>query len=269
MSRPVEHTDVGAYALGLLEGGDKVVFEAHLAGCERCRRDLREFGEMGPLRRLLADVHPDAFLPVPRSPAPVLGWDRRPEPPFAVPNAPVAEPRPLPGGAAVHDLGAARRARDARERRGVRRASRALAAVAASAVLIVAGVAIGGGFEGSQGHGPSADLMLTGERHPATGTVRGVGEVTAAVALETRGWGSHVGIELRGVYGPLTCNLVVVGKDGRREVVGNWTVPEKGYGVPANPAPLVFHGGTSIPRERIDRFEVDTSDGRVLVTVPM
>mgnify|MGYP001329640511 CR=1 FL=1 len=30
MSSPVEHTDVGAYALGLLEEDDRRAFEAHL-----------------------------------------------------------------------------------------------------------------------------------------------------------------------------------------------------------------------------------------------
>ncbi|SEF83549.1 Putative zinc-finger [Thermomonospora echinospora] len=34
------HTDVGAYALGLLEEDDRRAFEAHLAGCAACRAEL-------------------------------------------------------------------------------------------------------------------------------------------------------------------------------------------------------------------------------------
>jgi hypothetical protein len=33
-------------------------------------------------------------------------------------------------------------------------------------------------------------------------------------------------------------------------------VPEKGYGGPGSPAPLITHGGTAVPRGQLDRFEV-------------
>jgi anti-sigma factor RsiW len=37
-----EHTDVGAYALGLLEPEDRRAFEEHLAGCPACAAELAE-----------------------------------------------------------------------------------------------------------------------------------------------------------------------------------------------------------------------------------
>ncbi|WP_018658395.1 zf-HC2 domain-containing protein [Actinomadura flavalba] len=40
MNPPVEHTDVAAYALGVLEPGDRAAFETHLASCARCRDEL-------------------------------------------------------------------------------------------------------------------------------------------------------------------------------------------------------------------------------------
>lgn len=45
----VEHTDVAAYSLGLLEPSDKLDFEAHLASCESCAAELAEFSAMAEL----------------------------------------------------------------------------------------------------------------------------------------------------------------------------------------------------------------------------
>ncbi|GAA3942670.1 hypothetical protein GCM10023085_25510 [Actinomadura viridis] len=42
MSSEAEHTDVGAYALGLLDGDDRSAFEAHLPHCGSCAAELRE-----------------------------------------------------------------------------------------------------------------------------------------------------------------------------------------------------------------------------------
>jgi hypothetical protein len=51
----VEHLDVGAYALGLLEEQDRTAFEAHLADCPSCHADLAEFS---PLKALLTGLGP-------------------------------------------------------------------------------------------------------------------------------------------------------------------------------------------------------------------
>lgn len=39
----VRHSDVAAYALGVLDEGARNLFEGHLARCARCRRDIAEF----------------------------------------------------------------------------------------------------------------------------------------------------------------------------------------------------------------------------------
>lgn len=40
------HTDLGGYVLGVLEPEEAAAFEAHLAGCQECRRDLEELGSV-------------------------------------------------------------------------------------------------------------------------------------------------------------------------------------------------------------------------------
>jgi len=50
-----EHTDVGAYALGLLEPQDRRAFEEHLAECPACAAELAELSEM---KSLLSDLGP-------------------------------------------------------------------------------------------------------------------------------------------------------------------------------------------------------------------
>jgi hypothetical protein len=50
-----EHTDVGAYALGLLEPEDRQAFEEHLAGCPACAAELAELSGM---KSLLSDLGP-------------------------------------------------------------------------------------------------------------------------------------------------------------------------------------------------------------------
>lgn len=42
MNSRVEHTDVGAYALGLLDEDDRLAFEAHLLRCRSCEVELTE-----------------------------------------------------------------------------------------------------------------------------------------------------------------------------------------------------------------------------------
>ncbi|GAA1534508.1 anti-sigma U factor RsuA [Actinomadura kijaniata] len=244
MTPPVDHTDVGAYALGLLEDEDRRAFEAHLRGCERCRAEL---AEMSGLASLLTDMGP-----VPD--AEQDGGDA---------------PEPSEPSAQVIDLMRRSRERDRRARRG----TYAIGAVAAAA-LLATGTVIGASATddappvagGGHSHGPAQALVVWGERRSGQNTERGVSGV---VGLESKGWGTHVGLELRGVRGPLRCRLEAVSRTGERAVVTGWRVPDQGYGVPGSPNPLVTHGGTAISRQELSRFEVRIEGGGTLLTIPV
>ncbi|MFE2233554.1 zf-HC2 domain-containing protein, partial [Streptomyces sp. NPDC059442] len=97
------HLDAGAYALHALPPADEAAFEAHLATCEACRREVREFREAAA--RLGAA---DPMAPPPDLRARVLDEisrvrqlrATRPGPGPAPARGPGARVRPAPLGAA-------------------------------------------------------------------------------------------------------------------------------------------------------------------------
>jgi Putative zinc-finger len=223
------HTDVAAYALGLLEEPERSAFERHLEACPSC---TAEHAELSGLRPLLAGIPPAAV---------VDPLELRP-------------PRPAQ---VVHP-------------RWWRRDG--LAHAAAAVVLIIVGFLIGSWVAGGdEGHGdnihrPAGELLLYGERRSATDAATGV---TGIVGLEDRGFGTHVALELRGVPGPERCRLVAVSRTGAEETVVSWAVPDRGYGVPGAPDPLVIHGGTAFARPDIARFEIDADGRGTILTIPL
>jgi hypothetical protein len=237
------HTDVGAYALGLLEEPDRRAFEAHLATCAHCHEELAE------LRGVAAALD---GMPLVET----------------LPHTPVTD------AAIVTDL--VRRRADLARRR---RRSRTLLGAAAGLVLLAGGAGTGmaladGGDRGPERApvvaAPPADgaqaLLAAGERRTATDPGTGVSGV---VAWEPKLWGARVALRLGRVRGPLECRLVAVSPGGRTRVVTGWSVPPKGYGVPGSPAPLTVQGGVAVQPAEIERFEVRTDDGRMLLTLPV
>ncbi|GAA4207801.1 anti-sigma U factor RsuA [Streptosporangium oxazolinicum] len=241
MTSRVEHTDVGAYALGILGEPDRAAFSDHLATCPPCTAELRELSGVadalagiGPLRD--GDGADDASGTGERGPAEVVSLLRR------------------------------RKAADRRARRGT-----FVIGAAAAVTLVAGGIAVGTSISGESGsvpvghsaHGPAEDAYRAGT--PLAGT--GAPGVTGGLVLETKGWGTHAALELKGVRGPLECELIAVSSTGERRVVTGWAVPERGYGVSGSPEPLYVHGGVAWGPGGIDRFEVRTTGGDTLLTV--
>jgi Putative zinc-finger len=232
----VAHTDIGAYALGLLEEDDRLAFEDHLDDCVSCAAEL---GGLGAIRSLLAGI------------GPVEVGDE--------------EPEDLSGN--ITSLVDRRRREDRRRRRGT------LVIGLAAGVALVAGgvtagsaiVAPGGGGEHQHGS-PAADVLANGVRHSATDpSTHAVG----IVATRAEPFGTEVGLDLANVHGPLTCRLVAVMRSGQQQPVTEWAVPPKGYGVPGSPDHLQVHGGISVKPSDISRYDVLIEGGGTLVTIPV
>lgn len=116
--------------------------------------------------------------------------------------------------------------------------------------------------------GTAAALIIGG---PFTATDPGT-QVSATVALEKKAWGTETVLELKNLKGPQKCSLIAVGKNGERETLTSWSVPDWGYGIPGATTekakkPLYVHGGAAFEPNQISHFEVMTFDGKRLVEV--
>jgi hypothetical protein len=226
----VAHTDVAAYALGLLEQPDRQAFEVHLASCPACAAEL---AELAGLAGLLAGQDPPGPADEPFGEASVVRLVRR---------------------------------RAAAQRHRAR--WQAAGAAAAAVVLLSGGVAAGiAAASGRSAHpaGPSAAITLQGQRHAATNPGTGA---RAVVGLVAQAWGTQVTLDLSGVRGPLRCELVAVSRSGERRVIAWWMVPSPGYGVPGHPGHLVLAGSSSVPRDQLALLIVSVVGGPTLVSVP-
>ncbi|WP_373296985.1 anti-sigma factor family protein [Streptomyces brasiliensis] len=245
---PNEHETVGAYALGILDDAEATAFEAHLAGCEWCAQQLDELAGMEPMLAALADLPGAGSTP-------------------SIGESLSAKPTPRLVEKLVDEVS---------ERRALKR-RRSFFMLAAAAALIVGGPLAVLAASGGSDHGD--DTMAVGPAQAAFQTMTDkksatdpATHVTATVAVEKKNWGTHAVLQLKNVTGPQKCSLIAVGKNGERETVTSWSVPNWGYGI-ANAKseeaknPLYVHGGAAFSPNQIDHFEVMTFDGKKLVDV--
>lgn len=85
------------------------------------------------------------------------------------------------------------------------------------------------------------------------------GQVTARITPAAKAWGTAVRMQLTGVREGETCSLVVVSRDGQREVAASWRVNYSGV--------VDVQGATALPASEIASYDVVTLDGRQLVSV--
>ncbi len=237
------HTDVAAYVLGVLGEEDHARFEAHLLECPDCQVELVEMYHL-----------PDILDMVKKS------W----------PDPPVKGPGPR-----VLRMLLADAAKSNRRRKVVR-----LATAAAVLVLVVGGPLTVLSLTDREAvitqASPTITTTASSTAVPDAGPDGGAAPfgwsesgnaVGAEVTVQSKEWGSVVELELRGVTGPMTCQLIAYSRSGSAVSVNSWGVPAKGYGVPGSPDPLVVTGSTSLQTADIERFEVHKQDGTVLATV--
>lgn len=138
------------------------------------------------------------------------------------------------------------------ERRRARRRRVLAGAAAAVAAAALAGL---GGVTLSATEDPPAQPPVAS----VSGTSDGMG---LAVRAWDREWGTAVEASVSGVPEGERCSLVAVGHDGSREVAATWVVPTSGY----EGGRLSVDGGVGLRSDQVERFEVVTLEGDVLVS---
>lgn len=234
MSMPPAHVDIAGYLFGMLDPVEYRYVEEHLRGCEACRREVTVLREM---EDSLEHVPPELFLDGPD------------------PDAELLLQRTL------------RAARAQSAPAGWSGGRWLLSAAAAVAVVVAVGggIAIGrAGVEPTVVAGPSPSVSVTpagtkvgSKTDPSTGATF---EVTVTPAT---GW-----VRIRGTVGGVKegtrCRMVVVGRDGAREVAGSWMI-----GTKAATEGLPVDGEALVAPDDVTAVEIVTTDGDLLVSVPV
>ncbi|GAA2086310.1 anti-sigma U factor RsuA [Actinomadura alba] len=131
---------------------------------------------------------------------------------------------------------------------------------AAAAIILVIGVLGGlawsGGAEVRPPTGVPSAPPVAAEQVSATDPRT---HVSAQVGIDGKAWGTAVAIRLNGAPPGTRCQIMAVGKDGRRDIAGGWQVVYSGY--------ATFYGSTMITRDQLKGFEIRTLDGRMLLTI--
>jgi RNA polymerase sigma-70 factor (ECF subfamily) len=226
-----EHqTDLlGAYVLGVLEPGEEMGVQRHLDTCEMCRREV---GELREMEAALGELPPEAFIEGP------------------------------PDGA---DLLLQRTLREMRaETSRENRVRRVL--WAAAAVVVVAGVLVGGTVlgRGTAPTGTVAQPAPSASEVPGTRHLTGSGPTgtTMAVAvIPAAGW-VRLAASVFEIPAGQKCELVVVAKDGTERVAGSWLVSPAGE---ANGTMLT--GSALVPVDQVSKVLVRNLTGQTFVSV--
>jgi hypothetical protein len=236
---------LGAYSLGALDPAEAREVEGHLTGCPECRRELAELTE---LRDLLGEVPPEAFLDGPPDDGDLLlarimrtARAERSQPSAARAAAPVAV------------------------RRRWRRPVAVAAAVAVAAGAFGGGLALGGSRQTGTPSARATASAAPSATFPA-GTIDinehdpGTGVGMAVQVVPKIGWVEWFGT-FTGVKPGTHCVLIIVTKAGQRVPSGAWIAPKN-----ANTVPLSLAGTAIVAPNQVSGLELDTTDGKPLVT---
>jgi anti-sigma factor RsiW len=238
--------ELGAYVVGALEPDEAQELRRHLADCPVCQA---EYQDLSSAATLLAEVPAEAFEPAAGFGADPAGWERLRA------RAGLAPPPIVPQRGWKPEAPTPRPDARARSRSRLRWPSRPGASAALSGALVA--LAAAGVFVGVQTAGGSpADTDTVSAANSATG-------VSGTVEYRPADWGSWVQVTLKGVPRGDNCVMYAVDFDGNRSVAGSWWVPYSGEQSATIP------GGVAMEASNIRQFVVETTNGQVLLTVPV
>jgi anti-sigma factor RsiW len=213
--------ELGAHALGLLDAAQSRAVEEHLAGCPACRR---EWEELRGMVDLLDDVPPEAFLDGP-------------------PDA---------------DLMLQRTVRQVRVEATTQRRRRRflLTGVAAAALAVV----LGGGVLVGRETAPPPPVVTA-----APGAVQLTGGGTPGVSMTATltpaaGW-VRLSTSVKGIPAGERCFIVVVARDGTRQIAGSWLVSQGGWR-----DGITLDGSALVPLDQVAEVVIENEAGREFAT---
>lgn len=223
---------LGAYVLNTLDPDERRGVDAHLAGCEACRSDV---AALEAVRDVLDDIPPEAMLHGP-------------------PDA---------------DLVLQKTLRQVRTESAASARRRWMPATAAAAAVLAA--AIGGGIalgretapSTSAGPGPSATASASTNGRAATIVDPNTKVRMTARLAPAAGW-VRINASVNGIPAGEDCRLLVVTKDGRREVAGGWIVSPNGEKEGTN-----LDGSAAVAPSDVVAVEVRNTAGKTFVTLPI
>lgn len=224
---------LGAYAFGALEGAERATIARHIDNCGRCRAELAELEEV---TLMLGELPPEAVLTGP------------PEGGELVLQRTLRQIRDE-----VADLGRRRQLRQG------------LAAAAAVAACIVAGVALGRSTAAQPTTHTATPPTAEASVIPGTRVASAVDAQTntrlVAKMVPAQGW-VRLNVAVSGVARGERCRIVVVGRDGGKEIAASWMVSELGEAEGVN-----VDGAAAIPLDDVIAVEVVDSAGKTLVSL--
>jgi hypothetical protein len=256
--------ELGAYLLGALDPDETLRMQAHLSECAECRA---EYAELAPVVGLLAKVPAEAFVRTVPDPAPDPAMWNRLRARAGLPGAAEspsdvrlrANPT-LPGG--QRPGGSARPPQPSPSSRPApRRARRASHSMRPSTAALISGVLVAAAAFGIYaGTRPSTALPAGTETISAQNAADGI---TGTVQYRPADWGSWVQITLKGVKPGDDCVLYAMDGHGNKAVASTWWAPS------ATSESATIPGGVAMDTTDIKNFQVTTTAGEVLLTVPV
>jgi hypothetical protein len=266
-----ESVSLGAYVLGALEPAERAAMERHLSGCRSCREEVVSFAPLpGLLRHTPFEEMPEVYGPLGGiDPVEPEGTGEPPFEPFR-PRQPGGRPGEggvvgiarAPAAGAAGGGGGSGRAEQGEQggtgadegppsrRRRILAVAAVFIAACASAVFVFLGL-------------PGSDEQQEPDRPTPVTTLSATDpdtRVSASAALTPKAWGTEVELKLSGLPRDVRCVLVVHDRAGRTETGGAWASGY--YGSSTIPA------STSVNQQDIDRIDIVSDDGNLLVSLP-